>query len=328
MQMAKNRIAAALLCLMLLVAVLPVQAYAIDPIELDRETSFAVWFHDGEKNLPGVHFDVYRVADTGTFAEFTLTGDFADYPVEITDLDAAGWKAAAETLTGYVRRDGLTAVAGGSTGQDGKVTFSGLMPGLYLVIGETSTVDGHRYTPEPLLISLPNRAADEDQWTYDVTTSPKYSRKPTGSGKDDTVERKVLKVWDDGEGEDRPASIQVQLLKNGEVAETVTLSAENHWRYTWTRLAEGEEWRVVEKETPEGYTVSVRQEGVTFVVTNTREEPGQPDVPTEPDNPDTPDKPTLPQTGQLWWPVPMLACGGLLLFLLGWVRKEQAGHEG
>lgn len=26
----------------------------------------------------------------------------------------------------------------------------------------------------------------------------------------------------------------------------------------------------------------------------------------------------LPQTGQLWWPVPLLAVGGMLLFLLGW----------
>ena len=45
--------------------------------------------------------------------------------------------------------------------------------------------------------------------------------------------------------------------------------------------------------------------------------------------PKPPEKPggKLPQTGQLWWPVPMLACAGMTLFLLGWVRKEQAGHE-
>lgn len=29
---------------------------------------------------------------------------------------------------------------------------------------------------------------------------------------------------------------------------------------------------------------------------------------------------TLPQTGQLWWPVPILLCAGLVLVLLGYLR--------
>ena len=344
MQMAKNRIAGLLLCLLMLVAVLPERAYAIDPIDLERETTLTVWFHDEDKNLPGVRFDLYRVADSGRFAEFTLTGEFSEYPVVINDLDAAGWKAAAETLAGYVQRDKVTPLDSGTTGEDGKVTFPTgeeikLMPGLYLVVGAVRSIGGYRYMPQPLLISLPNRVAEEHQWSYDVTTSPKYERKPTGGGGpgESTLERKVLKVWDDGDSEDRPESIQVQLLKNGEVMETVTLSAENNWRYTWSGLNAEDTWQVVEKETPEGYTVTVGREGITFVMTNTKgpdeeipEEP-TPEGPTEPpeelpDEP-TPTGPTLPQTGQLWWPVPVLACAGMLLFLLGWARKEKAGRE-
>lgn len=37
--------------------------------------------------------------------------------------------------------------------------------------------------------------------------------------------------------------------------------------------------------------------------------------------PVTPPKPTLPQTGQLNWPVPVLAALGLCLFLAGWVLR-------
>ena len=65
-----------------------------------------------------------------------------------------------------------------------------------------------------------------------------------------------------------------------------------------------------------------------------------PDVPlatTEPD-PDTPDPDTvniddpdvplatLPQTGQLWWPVPLLAASGMMLLLLGliWNRRGRS----
>ena len=46
-----------------------------------------------------------------------------------------------------------------------------------------------------------------------------------------------------------------------------------------------------------------------------------------PEKPTKPQDPTLPQTGQLNWPVPVLAVGGVMLFALGWVicfkkRKE------
>ena len=327
--MAKNRIFSGLLTLLMLVAVLTVPGYAIDPIDLERETALEIWFHDEDKNLPNVTFSLYRVADTGRFAEFTLMGDFADYPVDIADLDAAGWRAAAETLAGYVQRDKVTPLDKGITNQEGKVYFpSGenkLMPGLYLVVGQSKKIGKYRYTPEPLLVSLPNRAADEHHWIYDVHASPKSSKVPAGSPGGDYLERKVLKVWEDGQGENRPQSIRVQLLKNGEVAETVTLSAENNWRYSWDKLDAGEDWCVVEKETPEGYHVSVTREGITFVMTNTWSE-----VPPPPEDPGTdipddspPRGPGLPQTGQLWWPVPILALAGMALFLMGWMRKEK-----
>ncbi len=44
--------------------------------------------------------------------------------------------------------------------------------------------------------------------------------------------------------------------------------------------------------------------------------------------PPTPPEPVLPDTGQLWWPVPVLACGGLALFALGLLLlRRRAPHE-
>ncbi len=48
---------------------------------------------------------------------------------------------------------------------------------------------------------------------------------------------------------------------------------------------------------------------------------GTPDTP--PEEPPTP--PHIPQTGQLWWPVPVLACGGLASLIIGVVRRK--GNE-
>ncbi|KIR03186.1 hypothetical protein P261_02001 [Lachnospiraceae bacterium TWA4] len=45
--------------------------------------------------------------------------------------------------------------------------------------------------------------------------------------------------------------------------------------------------------------------------------------------PSTPPKPPsrLPQTGLLWWPVPILACAGLVLFMIGWIIKRRGTDE-
>ena len=56
----------------------------------------------------------------------------------------------------------------------------------------------------------------------------------------------VRKVWSDGYEAHQNDSITVNLLKDGKVAETQTLSAENGWVYTFDKLLEGHEWTVEE----------------------------------------------------------------------------------
>ena len=162
------------------------------------------------------------------------------------------------------------------------------------------------------------------------------------------VVKHVLKVWeDDGNKDKRPDEIVVQLLRDGRVYDNVTLNEGNNWRHIWTGLDADSRWRVVEYETPKGYTVAVDRQGITFVMTNswTEEIPDEPppegnippppdeNIPDEPppgsdwpggDEPDEPGEPDLPQTGVLWWPVPVLACAGLFLFLIGWGKRR---HE-
>ena len=130
-----------------------------------------------------------------------------------------------------------------------------------------------------------------------------------------TIARKVLKIWDDdGNTQNRPEEITVQLLRDGQIYDTVVLSDGNNWRYTWENLDADSKWTVVEKDVDDRYSVKVTLEGITFVVTNTL-----PDVPPPPP-PENP--PHLPQTGQLWWPVPVLMAAGLALVLFGVLRRK------
>lgn len=43
----------------------------------------------------------------------------------------------------------------------------------------------------------------------------------------------------------------------------------------------------------------------------------------EQQKPSEPGDSKLPQTGMLWWPVPVLAAGGLALLLIGWLRRRK-----
>lgn len=302
--------AGAFAALVLLACALAVTA-AAQTIDLDRENTLTVSFGESGEGFPEVEFSLYPVASLTEEGEYALTGDFAQYPVSLEDLDSSGLRSLAQTLDAYVARDTLTPLLSQETGEDGMVSFDGLSPGLYLVLGESYTQDNTVYTPSPMLFYLPDQGEDGG-WEYEVTASCKFDQEETT---DTTVSRKVQKVWkDNGNQSKRPEMVFVQLLENGAVVDTVALSEENNWEYTWEGLDASSRWQVAETSVPDGYTVTVTQEGTLFVVTNTY--PGK-----------TP--PKLPQTGLLWWPVPLLACAGLVLVIAGAAarRRGRGSHE-
>lgn len=94
----------------------------------------------------------------------------------------------------------------------------------------------------------------------------------------------VRKVWEDQDSTKRPAVVNVQLYKDLIPYETVTLSADNNWQFTWTDLDASAEWTVDEIDVPEGYERSIRTETsddqavTTYTITNKQvtEEPKPP----------------------------------------------------
>lgn len=284
-----------------------------------KTSSLTLFFGSGSAGFSGVEFRLYRVADMTGAGAFSLTGDFRNYSVSLTDLDSSGWRALAGTLETYAARDQIAPDKRSSTDNGGTVVFDGLGAGLYLIAGDSCSAGGYTYTPEAFLISLPGLIGETGEWVYSETAECKYTREPVSS-EHDTVSRKVLKVWkDDGQEGRRPKEIAVQLLKDGKVEDTVTLNQDNNWRHTWTGLDGDARWQVAEYRVPDGYTVSAEREGITFVVTNTYKDKGGSGGGSSGDSAGV-----LPQTGALWWPVPLLAFGGLLLFLTGWARWRKS----
>lgn len=105
----------------------------------------------------------------------------------------------------------------------------------------------------------------------------------------------VVKVWND-DGTNRPASVFVQLLNGEMVQDTITLDTSNNWTYKWVNLAADGQWKVQEINIPNGYTPSYTLLDGIVTITNTR---------------------TLVKTGQLNWPIPVLATIGIIILSAG-----------
>lgn len=309
---------AVLLCLLIMV-MLPVQTFAAGSIDPAQNASLTIIYEDNTTPLVGAQFDIYLIATLDKNGELTAANNFTQFNVDIYGKNDAAWRTLTSTLEGYILLNNITPTASGKTTTDGTLTFRNKTAGVYLVMGHRHSQGGFSYTTEPFLVQLPSLNEKTNQWDYDVEARPKHEATPE---EDCTITIKVLKRWDDKEHEkERPKEIKVQLYCDGSLYETVTLNAKIRWSYTWTGLKKNHDWKLVE-EPVEGYQSEITRIGNTFVVTNTY----CPEKPT-PSQPTKPANPKLPQTGQLWWPVPLLTAAGLFLIVLGLLRRKGTGYE-
>lgn len=287
----------------------------------------------------GVSFSVYRVAASNINNEFKLCEPFSSYPIAVPSSNkAALWEDFAITIKGYISRDAIAETAKGITGSDGIVVFSPetapWQPGIYLVLGASITIDSNIITPQPAFFQV---TGDEVQ---PLLVEPKYSNTPTDSEHPKLVNVTAIKKWEGTGLEPFPRFVDVQLLKNGTVWDTVRLSADNEWTYCWKGLSVSAVWDVVELTQFDEYTVSIRQDGHKFTITNKQKPTIPEETPTPPPGiPDEPGKPTpipsptipppgekLPQTGVIWWPIFIIAGIGLFCLALGLYLRRLGDH--
>lgn len=301
------------LCLLVMGIVLPVAVSAEESVRTDALCSMTVVYRQEELPLTGATFRVYRVAAVSEEGSLMAADAFSSYEMDLTDLDAGD----AATLLGYAQLDEIQPDLTLTVDDTGEAVAENLPTGLYLISGDRMNTEAGAYTCSPMVVSLPVQEED-GTWNYLLTVQPKAAFEP----RREMLERKVLKVWDDNGAEHlRPQSIEVTLLQDGKAKETVILSGENNWRYSWSELDAGYSWTIV--ETPvEGYSATHETKGITTVITNTADVPE-----TEPTEPPVEDDPKLPQTGMLWWPVPVLFALGLLFVIAGVIMKRGSRYE-
>lgn len=290
-------------------SVLPAIAKAAEP------RNMTLICRSSDVDLADMPWNIYLVGERTVENSLQLTGDFAEYPVSIGNLTSTSeLQDAADTLENYAVIDKITPLSTGKTDENGSLCFDGLEIGIYLIAGESITIGETKYIPSPTLLEV--SASDE---VYDITVYPKIQEHKTITS-DKTVYT-VKKVWvgDENDLSVRPESIVLQFYCGENLDREITLSDENDWSYTWESDVESV-WNIKELNVPENYSVVYRGNEVQYLVVNTyKASVGTTVAATSAaiGKNEAGGTTKLPQTGQLWWPVPVLIALGLILIVVG-----------
>ena len=262
-------IVGAVLTLALLLSFVGFAAEAATFIDTDTKGSLRLSYSYDGTPFEGLQIRIFRVAEVSAYGDFTLTGNFYDLPVDVNHVKTQDeWRELASTFSAYVTANEIAPEYELLTDGEGQATFADLPLGLYLVyMVRADQEDGYCHF-DSFMISVPTLDA-EDNWVYSVESRPKSVQKVIVPKE---ISYTVSKLWrDEGNANKRPQAVTIALYRDGEYVETVVLSEENNWMYTWTVVDDGAIWQAVELNVPEGYTVTLEQNGNCFLVTNSYE---------------------------------------------------------
>lgn len=261
-----------LLAAVILLSVMPTGAVFADS---EESLSMTVQYsHDGV-GFEGLSVRIYRIGEMKDDGEYPLTEKLDGYPVVLNGVSSqAEWKSIAATLNSYITADGVEPDFTATTDGDGNAVFADIPKGIYLVSAVNAEKDGETFSFEQFVTFVPYGEADGDV-TTDVLAKPKYQRILPPEGE---REIKITKQWRDSGAGTRPASVKVEILRNGESFREITLSADNNWSYSFTVADDTSTFDAVERAVADGYTVSIARDGDCIIITNTAE-PEEEEIP-------------------------------------------------
>ena len=218
-------------------------------MQLRSDCTLDVTYSSEGMVFAGQDIKLWHIADITEDAQYALAGRFRSYPIQVTGTSSQSeWDEMTITLNSYILADGIAADHTTKTDARGKVVFDNLTAGIYLGSSVRTEQAGKYYVFESFLAAVPG-VDSEGQWVYSVSARPKMSVHTPAKGE---VTYKAVKAWRDG-GQDRPVSVSVEVRRDGQLQQAVTLSAENNWMYTWKAVDDGSVWTVNEVNVPESY---------------------------------------------------------------------------
>ena len=285
--MRRKMITLCVTALLILTCSLTVFAQDFDPEKTGAISVTLTEQHD-KAPIVGAQLSVYYVATVYRNADGNLsyiyTDAFKNSGIDMTDPALAS-KLESFVLQHHVPSFHMT------TDETGTATCKDLALGLYF-IRQTGTAEG--FAPcTPFTVTIPGMNADG--YVYEVNASPKTEVARLTS-------ITIKKVWNTDASTEATDRVTLQLLQNGNMVKTAILNKQNNWQVTYSGMPESDAYSIQEIDVPKGFTATYSKAGYVFTVTNTA---------------------TLAQTGQLIWPIPVLAISGMLFIAAGIVLLQK-----
>ena len=298
------------LVIVMTLVMLPIHALAAEKEPVDVECQLNIVYNYGSAPIPGADFNVYKVGEVYMNGETELTGEFAGLNVDFTD--ATQLRMSGITMYNYACEQKIEPDYVITTNEEGKVSLLALDAGIYLVVGQPVIEGDDGFFTDPQVIFFPhNTGLEGEYWDSNITIKPKATSRCIL----DPLVYKTKKLWaDEGLEEYRPDSVTVRLYKNGVEYDKVVLSKANNWSCVWKDLDPKSEWTLKEDVVID-YRAEINLDNDTFIVKNTY------------DGDRDPHDKTIIQTGQLWWPVPVMAVLGMVLVVFGMLLTRREKHE-
>ncbi|WP_131799689.1 Cna B-type domain-containing protein, partial [Bacillus mycoides] len=202
------------------------------------------------------------------------------YKYEVKEQPVDGYKSEVHGYDITNTKVAQTTVEGTKTWKDGNATTRPatikvdlLQNGQVINTQEASEATGWKYGFKDLAAY----DAEGNAYKYEVKEQPVDGYKSEVKGYDITNTKVAqttvegTKTWKDGNATDRPKTIKVDLLQNGQVINTQEVSEATNWKYTFEKLqaydAEGNVYKYEVKEQPvDGYKSEVKG----YDITNTK----------------------------------------------------------
>ena len=182
--------------------VLNVEAESID---VSRASSLTLTYQYENEKFSNVDVSLYHLATFDVSGQYQFTDSYVDVAFDPNGMRVSDLNLKGEEIETFITDNNLQPSSLQKTDQNGVTNFSNLVPGMYLVLVDSTEVGSYRYSASPMLVSIP--ILEDGTYQYDVQMNVKTEREELG--------QEVTPPSDDGEIDSVPNTIDNIMLYVG-----------------------------------------------------------------------------------------------------------------
>ena len=147
-------------------------------IDVSRVSSLNVTYQYEDVMLSDVDVSLYQLAMFNPSGQYQFTDEYLDVAFDPTGMSVSDLNLKGKEIETFITENNRQPSSLQKINQSGVTNFSSLVPGLYLVLVDSTDVGSYRYSASPMLISIPT--LENGSYQYDIQMNVKTEREELG----------------------------------------------------------------------------------------------------------------------------------------------------